>query len=666
MNTQHHLDRIKALSPARKQALAEALASHVGERPKELAAYYAAEGRVTSAELRAFLEARLPEHLVPAEFVELPSLPKAVNGKLDRRALREPRSSEGPQATRTPVALSELEQRLARIWTRVLQRPVTEPEADFFALGGHSLLATQVVMEIEQQFGVEVPLVAILRHPTLGRLSRYLEGGGAPLAARTALASERLDHAPLSHGQRGLWYASQLSDAGLEYKIVKVLDLQGRFSSAALAQALSEIVRRHEILRTTFGYVGGRLVQRVQAAQPVSVEWVDLRGLTLEQAQHAYRLAVDGIVARPFDLETGPLLRVTATRHTAEHVRVFFDIHHIVVDGWSFGLLVTELNALFRSFVAGQPSQLAALALQYRDVAQAERRRLDPATLDRQIAYWRERLAGAPLLEFRRTRAPLPAAPDGEVPFQLDAAVSAQLVAVCAGLHVTPYMFLAAAYHVLLQAHGEARDIAFGTDVSNRDTADHARLIGFFANQVVLRLAPGPTVTFEALCRLVRDTVEGAFENKSAPYDAVVRALGAGGARVQPFRAMFSFHHQLPELTLPGLRTSFVDARPPRAKYDLLINVEEGPRGLQGSVEYRGALFDAESARAIARQYVMVCEQAVRDVAQPVSTLVESACGPRQVPELELHASREERRGSLRRLIADAAARAAGAPGEGR
>lgn len=655
--TERQLSRIRALSTAQQQALAQALAPRTGSRTTELVGYFASEGRVSVAELRRFLEERLPEYLVPAELTELPSLPKAVNGKIDRGALRALKGpeDEGRVEAKTP-ALSEREQRLAAIWSRVLQRPVVDAGADFFALGGHSLLATQVVMEVARQFGVEIPLAAILKHPTLGRLCRYIEGGSAPAVTR-APSAEPDGEPPLSPGQRRLWYASQLGDDGLAYKIVKVLDLRGRFRSPALSQAVGEIVRRHEALRTTFGYGGGRLVQRVQPPRPVAVEDIDLQGLAVEPAERAYRSLVEAIVRRAFDLETGPLLRVSLVRLASDHVRVLLDVHHIVVDGWSFGILVQELNSFFRAFAGGEPGRMPELDVQYRDVARAEERRLHPAELERQIAYWRERLAGAPAFHFRRTGTPEPAGPDGEIWFQIGSETSTRIARACAALQITPYVFLVAAYYVLLSAHGAERDVSIGTDVSNRDTADHARIIGFFANQVVLRLAPEPSGDFASLCRTVRDTVESAFENKAAPYDAVVRALGRDGSRLPPFRAMFSFHHRLPDLSLDGLRTCFLDARPPASKYELLVNVEEGPGGLQGSVEYSGAVLDREAAERIAREFVSVCETAARDVGVPVHALSREVFGQPATPSTDVDASRAARRSSLRRIIAETAGR---------
>jgi acyl carrier protein len=546
----------------------------------------------------------------------------------------------------------------------VLAVPQVNADHSFFELGGHSLLATQVVMEIEQAFGHKVPLNVLFKHRTLERLSRYLDDLPPPpeRAERTPRRHEDED-APLSHAQRRLWYGSQLTARGLEYKILKVLELEGRLNVAALAQAVEHIVYRHEALRTCFTYSGGKLVQQVMSIATFHLDFVDLRGLAPAAAEAAERGIQADILERPFDLEQGPLMRITLVRSSDSRAQLIFDAHHIVIDGWSVGILVSELNSLSRSFSQGRPSGLAPLPTQYREYALAERERVDQGTLAEQLAYWRARLAGLPRLEFPPVRAAgLPAGPDGEIDFALDDALRAPLSALCRELEITPFMFFTAVYYVLLAMNTGARDVAIGTDVANRDSRDHAGLIGFFSNQLVLRVAADDDVTFAELCRRTRETAEEAFAHKDLPYDALVRDLREDGrARDSLFRAKFVFHHTIPDIAIPGIRTRFVEITPHAGKFDLLLNVQEGADGFSGKVEYSGEVLDEPAAARLADQFRALCGQAAAAPRTPLRELIDAtAAAERERSRRELETAREQRRSALRGLVMDGTPRPAG------
>ncbi len=652
--------KIRSLSPQQQQILGQRFSNWFASRTpgeKSLALFYVPKEELSPQEVRAYLEDRVPDHLLPAEVVRIDELPRTINGKIDRQALLTLRSQPPQEARKSdgPATLTETERKLAEIWSGILDVAEIDREDSFFQLGGHSLLATQVIMEIEQVFGLQVPLNTIFVHRTLAQFSRHLDESAqqAPAPEEPVQPEAPSEGIPLSNAQRRLWYISQLSDQGLEYKIVKVLDMEGRLNLAAVSQAISEIVRRHETLRTRFGYVAGKLVQTAGPVDSVAIEHVDLSGFALQDAEKVFDEIGEKALQRPFDLETGPLMRLTLIRYSDSRLRLIFDAHHIVIDGWSVGILVQELNSLFRSFSQGSPSQLAPLPAQYRHYALAEKQRIDQQELDRQIAYWRTKLGDAPELEFRRPRVGAsPDTGDGEIDFELEPDVTDRISQVCGQMQITPFMFLLSVYHLLLSIHTTSRDIAIGTDVANRDSKDHAGLIGFFVNQLVLRVRSSQDMTFRQLCSRTRECVEEAFGHMDIPYDSLVRELRMQSAQRSLFRAKFTFHQVIPDIAIEGIRTDFIDLKPKMGKIDLLLNLEEGKDGLAGNFEYSGSVFDRAGVERLIDHYKRLCGLAVEDIEAPASALADAIEAADLESSRRLHGvARESRRKDLRKFL---------------
>ncbi|HEX7243812.1 MAG TPA: condensation domain-containing protein, partial [Longimicrobiaceae bacterium] len=355
--------------------------------------------------LRAHLSTRLPQHMVPSAFVALERLPLNANGKLDRRALPAPEQDRAAYvAPRTPA-----EEVLAGVWAEVLRTERVGVNENFFELGGHSLLATQVVSRVRQGFGTELPLRALFEAPTVaalaGRVEALLAGGEGMQAPPMVALPRDGSPLPLSFAQQRLWFVDQLEPGSAAYNMPFALRLRGCFDPAVLERAVTEIVRRHETLRTVFSAVAGEPVQVIRDAAPVALPVADLRGLAAEPRRaEVLRLAREE-AARPFDLAAGPLLRSSLVRVAEEEWAVLFTMHHVVSDGWSLDVLVREVSALYEALAEGREPSLPELAVQYADYAAWQRAWLSGETLEGQLAWWRERLAGAPpLLELPTDR----------------------------------------------------------------------------------------------------------------------------------------------------------------------------------------------------------------------------------------------------------------------
>ncbi|HXO18881.1 MAG TPA: amino acid adenylation domain-containing protein, partial [Thermoanaerobaculia bacterium] len=337
-----------------------------------------AERPPSGADLRAHLAERLPEHMIPAAFVVLPALPLLPNGKVDRKALPAP-EQEGAGAAGYDAPRGPMEELLAGIWSELLRVGRVGIHDSFFALGGHSLLATQVMSRVREVLGVEVPLRRLFEAPTVAGLAAQVERaqeakaagrGERRLAAPPLVRRQEEGHSPASFPQERLWFLDQLGVGGAAYHLPNALRLSGRLDRPALAAALNELVRRHESLRTTFSTAGADVVQVVAPPLAVALPVVDLSALpTLQAAEAESERLLRDEARRPFDLERGPLFRSGLLRLAeTEHV-LLLTMHHIVSDGWSLGVLTSELSALYGAFSRGEGDPLPALQLHYADYA---------------------------------------------------------------------------------------------------------------------------------------------------------------------------------------------------------------------------------------------------------------------------------------------------------
>ncbi|HSF39107.1 MAG TPA: non-ribosomal peptide synthase/polyketide synthase [Thermoanaerobaculia bacterium] len=549
-------------------------------------------------ELRAYLRERLPEAMVPSLFVPLPALPVNASGKLDRRALAqiepEPAAAAPSEAPRTAA-----EVRLAALWAEVLRVERVGLRDNFFDLGGHSLLATQLISRVREAFRVEIPQRALFEAPTVGELVRWIEdasaGPGAPLLPAVP-APRGGGPFPLSFSQERLWLIDQIEPGNAAYNIGTALRFRGGLQPELLAAVLSEIVRRHETLRTTYGTADGEPVQTVHEAAPVALPAVDLSALPgdLREAEARRVAGEEGL--RPFDLAQGPVLRASLLRlGTGDHV-LLFTVHHIASDGWSMGVLVREVMALYGG------AALPELPVRYADYAAWQRRTFTGEALEASLAYWRERLAGIPVLELPTDR-PRPAVPSPEgaaEPLTVSAEVSQAVAALGRRHGATPFMTLAAAFATLLSRYAGQTDFGLGTPVAGRNRVELEGLIGFFVNTLVLRTDLSGDPPFFGLLARVREASLGAFAHQEMPFERLVLELSPERSlsHTPLFQVMFALQNApASALEIPGLEAAPFEAEGVAAKFDLFLSVAGPEEGFAGAMEYRTGLFEAATVK---------------------------------------------------------------------
>jgi amino acid adenylation domain-containing protein len=589
---------------------------HPGE--KGLVGYYVAGAAVVEPEaLRGYLRAKLPEYMVPAVFMRLAALPLTPNGKVDRKALPAPErgGAEGYEAPRTPT-----EELLAGIWAEVLHQERVGRHDNFFALGGHSLRAIQVVSRVRDTLGVELPVRGVFESPTLAELSAVIEGarqGPLPLPPIEPVARE--GQLGLSFAQERLWFLDQLEGPSATYNIAAGLKLSGPLEVGALERSLKELVRRHEVLRTTFPTVEGVAVQVIAAEPGVSLPVVDLQGLSAEaQTVELGRLAAEE-AGRPFDLARGPLLRVCLLRlGEAEH-GLLLTLHHIVADGWSMGVFVREVSALYQAFSTGRPSPLAALPIQYADFAAWQREWLQGEVLNAQLGYWKKQLAGAPALLDLPTDRPRPAVQTfrGGVQYiQISPELTNELKVLSRQAGATLYMTLLGVFVTLLSRYSGQENIVVGTSIANRNRREMESLIGFAVNTLVMRTDLAGNPTFRQLLGRVRQVALDAFAHQDLPFEKLVEELQPErNPSYNPLFQVFFVLENAPvsKLELTGLTLSPMEMENAAAMFDLLLSMNETEAGLRGSLQYNSDLFDAATITCMGKRFQILVESIVRD-----------------------------------------------------
>ncbi|HVR96627.1 MAG TPA: amino acid adenylation domain-containing protein, partial [Thermoanaerobaculia bacterium] len=571
-------------------------------------------GTSDTAALRSFLGARLPEYMVPAVFVVLDSLPLMSSGKVDRKALPAPEISRSEERE----AGDPIEELLAGIWSEVLGLERVGIEDDFFALGGHSLLATQVVSRVRAVLGVELPLRQLFEAPTVAGLARAARESREGRQAPPITPVPREGELPLSFAQQRLWLLDQIEPGSPAYNIPVAMRLTGELPPGLLARIFTEIVRRHEALRTTFTSREGRPAQVIAAPRFVELPVIDLSAVGEPEALQLVRAEA----GRPFDLQRRPLLRLALLRLGARDHVLLMTMHHIVSDGWSMGVLLREVAALYGG------SSLPELAVQYADFAVWQREWLQGEVLEARLSYWRQQLAGAPrLLELPldRPRPALQTFRGASRRIALPPELSEAVHGLCRREGATPFMVLLAAWAALLGHHAGQEDVLLGTPIAGRNRREIESLIGFFVNTLVLRTDPASPPDFTALVRQVRGTALDAYTHQDVPFERLVEELVPERdlSHSPLFQAMFVLQNvPVGSLSLPGLVLTPLDTDSGTAQFDLTLTLQERRDGVfLGGLEHNTDLFDGSTAARLWGRFTALLEAAVAGPGLPLSEL---------------------------------------------
>ncbi|MFY9573345.1 MAG: amino acid adenylation domain-containing protein, partial [Blastocatellia bacterium] len=560
---------------------------------KRLVAYVVPfqEGSASVADLMGFLKERLPEYMVPAALLMLDEIPLTSNGKVDRRALPAAEQIEAESSTAYAAPRSQIEELLTEIWANVLRLDRVGVNSNFFELGGHSLLATQLVSRIRDAFKVNMPLRSLFDSPTVVELAIIVErekGSGRSLQLEPITPVSRSGELPLSFGQERVWFLEQLQPGTSAYTIPAPVRLAGPLDVAALQRAFSDIIRRHESLRTRFINAGGTPVQVIGEPGEFDLSVIDLTHLTEERQEAEVKRLAGEDAQRPFDLAEGRLLRVTLLRLGVEHHVALFNMHHIASDAWSMGVLVNELAALYESFSKGLVSPLETPAIQYADFAHWQRRWLQGNALQAHLDYWKNQLASSVLTLNLPTDRPRPEVQTFAGDWQflyLDESLTASIKALSRQQGTTLFMTLLAAFQVLLHRYTGQEDISTGTPAAGRDRLETEGLIGLFINTLVMRTDLSGNPTFRELLQRVRDVSLDAFAHQELPFERLVEELQPERSlsRNPLFQVMFAFQNAPRQsVRISNLTFSPLETTRGSAQFDLALTLSQSGSIISG------------------------------------------------------------------------------------
>src|SRR5437660_513368 len=563
--------------------------------------------------------------MVPAVIVEMAEMPLTANGKIDRKRLPEPEYQGSGERVGPRNSEEEI---LSGMFAAVLKREEVGVGDSFFELGGHSLLATQVISRIRNAFNIELPLRALFEVPTVAGLAERIRGacGAGQIALPPLGRVGRGGDLPLSFAQQRLWFLQQLEPESVAYNMPFGMRLRGELNRGGLRRSLNELVRRHEVLRTSFATQQDGPVQVIAAELEVMIAELDVRELAEREREAELQRQGREEMDRPFDLERGPLVRVKLLwLREQEHV-LLVTMHHIVSDGWSSGIMVREFSRLYAAYVKGEESPLAELQVQYADYAVWQREWLQGEVLEEQLQYWREQLAGLQALELP-TDYPRPAqrSDDGKsVSLELNQELISELKRLSQGSDATLFMSLLAGLQVLLARYSGQKDICVGTPIANRTRVETEEMIGFFVNTLVLRNKVEGEAGFRQVLEGGRKVAMDAYMHQDVPFEKLVEELEPERdmSRAALFQVMLVLQN-LPEVEaeLSGLRVSSLAMSTETSKFDLTVTLTESGGKLKGICVYRRDLFESTTIERMMRDWENLMEAVVADSERATSGL---------------------------------------------
>ncbi|MEI3648947.1 MAG: amino acid adenylation domain-containing protein [Dolichospermum lemmermannii FEM_B0920] len=488
---------------------------------------------LTSSELRQFLKEHLPEYMIPAAFVILKALPLTPNGKVDRRILPKPEITNLALETAFVAPVTALETKLAEIWCTVLHRQQVGIYDNFFELGGHSLLITSVISRIQEHFSIVLPLRSLFTAPTIAELSQLIIAhilDAITVDTLPPLVPQARDTCiPLSFAQESIWYLQQLAPESCAYNSFFILRFTGSLSAIALESSFNEIIRRHEILRTGFTIVEGQPVQVITPFLTIPLEIIDLQNLPLiERTSEAERLAALQY-NHHFDLALVPLIKTTLLRLTPEEHWLTINMHHIITDGWSFGLLLEELGILYAAFVNGLPSPLPELPVHYADFTLWQRQHFHEKVIEKQLAYWLQKLTNTSLESNEISSNQLQLSNENTsaaiYSVVLPVSIVTSIEAICRSQKVSIFVIILTALNILLFKRNSKNEILVMATIGNRSLIETEKMIGCFINEVILRSHLSSEQTGQILFEQTQETLTEAINNKEIASQTVIDTI---------------------------------------------------------------------------------------------------------------------------------------------
>ena len=576
-------------------------------------------------EVRKHLEDKLPEFMIPSHFVEIENVPLTPNGKIDDKLLPDP-LTERIQTENIYVApRNEIEKKLVDIWQDLLGVGKVGMFDNFFELGGHSLIATQLISKIREEFNIELPLKIIFQKPILLDFAKIIGNTkSAGEIAKIAIAS-RDTALPLSFAQERLWFIDQY-EHNASYNMPGAAQLIGKLDIDVLEKTFSEIISRHEVLRTNFVTINNIPNQRIHKESKFELKIIDFNHLSEEEANKKILERIEIESQIPFDLANDSLIGLELYKINDEDHVLFLNKHHIISDGWSISVFYKEISILYKAYSENKSPSLPDLEIQYADYAVWQREHIGGKILNKQSEYWKNRLSGTPILELP-TDKPRPTEQTfngANVHFEIDKTISEKLYAFCKDNDVTMFMTLLSGFKVLLHKYTGQEDICVGSPIANRTRIEIEALIGFFVNTLALRSSLSGDISFVNLVKQLKETTLDAYDNQDIPFEKVVEILQPERnlSHSPLFQVMMALQNNpVNELSFGELSLKPLEFEQIVSRFDLTLELTETTKGLYGRIEYNTDLFDKDRIERMVEHYQVLIESIIYDPTVNVSDL---------------------------------------------
>ena len=607
---------VLATHPGVRDAIAAIKRDKVGQ--PLLAAYLLAEtgAAYQTTDYAAFLGERLPEYMVPSAFLVLDAFPLLPNGKIDWASLPDPgreKQTAGHVPPRDPV-----ETKLAEIWTTVLGLENPGVQDNFYELGGHSISSIMLMNQVGSAFGFFLPIRDFFENPTIEKMAVKIRAA-QPQTERQAIAPRPrtgdIQDFPLSFAQQRLWFLYRYDPLSSGYNLVTGTRLTGPLRLDLLERAVGKLVARHEILRTTYAMRDTEPRQWVHPYQPLVLPVIDLSGLADAPALTKRLIAAEA--ANPFDLENGPVLRISCFRLDRDRHVLSQGLHHISSDGWSHQIFMHEIETLYEAYHQGRVPELAPLPIQYADYAYWQQSVIQEEALADQLNYWRDQLADAPTSRLPLDR-PRPRQQDFEganfqVPFQPETAQS--VWALSREWEVSPFHILLAGVKTALARYSGQDDIVVGAPFANRGRAELEGLIGFFINTLPLRTQFSAETTFKDLVSLVKETVLGAQARQEIPFERLIEAikLERDPSKTPVYQVVVNYQaeDEIRADEARGARELVIENLEPdreTTQFDMVFSLIGNGSDLDVAIRYNPKLFDRSTIARLASHFTRILE----------------------------------------------------------
>lgn len=578
-----------------------------------LSAYVVADDAVVARDVREFLSKDLPIYMVPTYIIQMDKLPITSNGKLNKNMLPHPEEVFKHMSNVQYVfARNETEAKLVEIWQNILSKERIGVHDNFFELGGHSLNTTTLVSRIMKIFQVEVPLQVIFQHPTIEELAIYIEQGEKKQYQAIDLVEKR-DYYPVSSAQQRLFVMNKFEGVGTSYNIPGALLVEGELERKRFEQAILELVQRHESLRTSFVFLDGVPVQKVQDHATIDI-WFH------ETTEEQVEAIIDEFI-QPFDLREAPLLRVGLVKLNEYRHLLLFDMHHVISDGVSMMILQQDFIRLYAQ------KQLSPLSIQYKDYAAWQRKRMGSDEMKHQEAFWLKTFEGEiPILQLPTDfpRSAKQSFTGNRVIQRIPDSLAKQLNGFAKSTGTTLYIVLLAAYNVLLHKYTRQTEIVVGSPIAGRVHADTEKMVGMFVNTLAMKNNLAQDKSFSHLLQEVKENALQAYENQEYPFEELVNKLQLerDNSRNPLFDTMLIMQN-IPSYSTEGNTLTFTpyEYKHKTSKFDITFEIFEEKDGLLLHVEYVTKMFKQDTIERMINHFFAIMEQMLRNPSINISEI---------------------------------------------